>query len=108
MWEIVIKLLRSDVLPEARVYDFHHCQKMNVALAFGFYGREKMNLFKVVLKSKNKWDNKSRNLYVIQPTKSNAIEYVNSVKDEDFEIHKVYYLGYELSARMYKGGKKES
>ena len=64
-----------------------------------------MKLFRVSLKSTNKWDNKIRNLYVIQPDKKSAIEYVVQNKKSGFEISKICYLGYGLSGYMFKGGK---
>jgi hypothetical protein len=66
-----------------------------------------MKLFRVSLKSVNKWDTKIRNLYVIWPEKKGAIDFVNRNKQVDFEISKVCYLGHELSSCMFKGGKKE-
>jgi len=66
-----------------------------------------MKLWRVALKSVNKWDKKIRNLYVIQETRQDAFEYVNLNKAPSFEISKVYYLGYQLGSYMFKGGKEE-
>jgi hypothetical protein len=66
-----------------------------------------MKLFRVSMASIYKWDKKIRTLYVIQPDKNEAIAYVNRTKNAIFEIKKVCYLGYELSASMFKGGKEE-
>jgi len=46
-------------------------------------------------------------LYVIKRTKEEAIKYVNDNKKDNFQISKVYYLGYELSGIMFKGGKED-
>ena len=66
-----------------------------------------MELFRVALKSKNAWNKKIRNLYVIADNKQKAIDYTNQYKKIDFEIYKIYYLGYEASSRMFIGGKEE-
>lgn len=66
-----------------------------------------MKLFRVSMKSVNPYDKKIRNLYVIQPNKIDAIAYVNRTKSADFEISNICYLGYELAAYMFKGGKEE-
>jgi hypothetical protein len=65
-----------------------------------------MKLFKVSMVSVNKWDIKKRILYVIQPSKIDAIKYVNETKNDNFIISKIWYLGHELSGRMFKGGKE--
>jgi len=65
-----------------------------------------MKLFRVSMKSTNIFDKKIRTLYVIQPTHNDAIHYVNQTKNEQFEIYKVCYLGFELSKCMFKGGKE--
>ncbi len=64
-----------------------------------------MKLFRISLKSVNTWDSKIRNLYVISESKEKAIEHTNQYKNDTFVINKVYYLGYALSGRMFKGGK---
>lgn len=65
-----------------------------------------MQLFRVAMKSTNIFDKKIRTLYVIQPTINDAIHYVNQTKNFNFEIHKVYYLGFELSKCMFRGGRE--
>ena len=65
-----------------------------------------MKLFRVTLKSVNKWDTKKSNLYVIQRNKEDAIAYVNRTKNSKYEISKACYLGYELASYMFKGGKE--
>jgi hypothetical protein len=67
-----------------------------------------MKLFRVAMKSVNQWDTKIRNLYVIQPTREDVIDYINHNKADKFEIYKIYYLGYELSRVMFRGGKESA
>jgi hypothetical protein len=66
-----------------------------------------MKLYRISLKSIDKWDKRIHNLYVIESSKENAIDYVNKNKKDKFEIYKVYYLGYELSSYMFAGGKEK-
>jgi hypothetical protein len=65
-----------------------------------------MKLFRVAMKSTNSFDKKIRTLYIIQPNINEAIHYVNQTKKSNFEIYKVYYLGFELSKCLFKGGKE--
>ena len=63
-----------------------------------------MKLFRVTLK--NKWGNTKGTVYAIAKDREDAIRYVDSCKKEGMEIVKVYYLGYELSGRMFASGKE--
>lgn len=67
-----------------------------------------MKIFRFVMKSVYVWEIKTYSLYVIQPSKDEAIAYVNRIKKEKYVIHKVYYLGYELSSAMFMGGKENA
>ena len=60
-----------------------------------------MKLFRVTLKSADKWDTKKGTLYVIHSDKKGAEEYVNRTKKNGYEISNVCYLGHELAAHMF-------
>jgi hypothetical protein len=63
----------------------------------------KMYLYKVTLRSSEKWvcGNKTYTLYVVQKNKEDAISYVNQYKKDKYEISNVCLLGEELGTRMF-------
>lgn len=64
-------------------------------------------LFRVTVIDKMKYRNNTSSLYVIQPSKDRAIEYVKSSLRSNCEIKSIMNLGYELGGCMFKGGKEK-